>query len=142
MACKLNKEQVLDVYEILYGEIIDRINDSRLPSFNLDQTIRDIYNAVKEEDVEDAEVVDTETDPEVKALYYAQAIPDIFDLVKQDEEVNDYLVDNDFDFSGLAKMRKKFKDLTEVGKAIATKKKSKEEIDGEIKDANKTRKDA
>ena len=132
MACKLNEDQVLDVYEILYGEITDRINDSRLPNFNLDQVVKDIYNAVKEEDIEDGDV---------KALYYAQAVPDIFDLVKQDEEVNDYLVDNDFDFTGLAKMRKSFKDLTEVGKTIATKKKPKEEVDAEIKDANKTKKD-
>ncbi len=132
MACKLNKEQVLDVYEILYGEIIDRINDSRLPSFNLDQTIRDIYNAVNEEDVEDADV---------KALYYAQATPEIFNLVTLDEEVSNYLLDNDFDFTELKKQIRKFNDLTEVGKALATKKKSKDEIDAEIKDANKKRKD-
>ena len=130
MACSLNKEQVLDVYEILYGEIIDRINDSRLPKFDLDQTIKDIYNSVKEA-----------TQDEVKALYYAQAVPDIFNLVKMDEEVNDYLVDNKFDSTALDKLRKDFKDLTEVGKALATKKKSKDEIDGEIKDANKSKKD-
>ena len=29
-----------------------------------------------------------------------------------------YLVDNDFDFGGLMKLRKNFKDLTEVRKAI------------------------
>ena len=130
MACKLNKPQVLDVYEILYGEIIDRINDSRLPEFILEDTIKEVYNSV----LEGAE-------DEVKALYYAQAVPDIFDLVKQDEEINDYLVDNDFDFGGLAKMRKNFKNLTEVGKTLASKKKSKSEIDAEIKDASKTKKD-
>jgi hypothetical protein len=131
MACSLNKKQVGDVYKILYGEIIDRIKpNNKLPKFDLDQTIKDIYNAVKEA-----------TEDEVKALYYAQAVPDIFNLVNLDEEVNDYLVDNDFDFTALNKQRKKFKDLTEVGKVLATKKKSKEDIDAEIKDANKTRKD-
>jgi hypothetical protein len=74
-------------------------------------------------------------------MLYAQAIPDVFHLVTQDNEANDYLVDNDFDFTALAKMRKRYADLTEVGKAIATKKKSKQEIDSEIKNTNKSKKD-
>ena len=55
MACSLNKKQALDVYEILYGEIIDRIKDARLSRFDLDQTIKDIYNSVKEVNPEDKE---------------------------------------------------------------------------------------
>jgi hypothetical protein len=130
MACSLNKKQVGDVYKILYGEIIDRINDNRLPKFDLDQTIKEIYNAVKEA-----------SEDEVKALYYAQASPEIFNLVTLDKEVSDYLLDNDFDFTELKKQIRKFEDLIEVGKALATKKKSKEEIEAEIKNANKTGKD-
>jgi hypothetical protein len=117
MACSLNKEQVLDLYEVLYGEIIDRINNSDIPPIDLNKIIQETYAVIK----------DATGDP-VKASFYAQAIPDIFDLVKQDEEVNDYLVDNDFDFNGLAKMRKAFADLIEVGKAVETPKKSKQEI--------------
>ena len=111
MACSLNKEQVLDVYEILYGEIIDRINDTRIPKFDLDQTIKDIYNSVKEA-----------TQDEVKALYYAQAVPDIFNLVNLDSQINKYLYDNGFDFNNLNKLRNDFEDLTQVGKVLATKK--------------------
>ena len=130
MACSLNKEQVLDLYEVLYGEVTDRLGDSELPAIDLNKIVQDTYN-----------VVNNATGDQVKAMLYAQAIPDVFHLVTQDNEANDYLVDNDFDFTGLAKMRKTFADLTEVGKAIATKKKSKQEIDSEIKNTNKSKKD-
>ena len=129
MACSLNKEQVLDLYEVLYGEVIDRLDDAELPAIDLNKIVQDTYNVIK-----------NATGDQVKAMLYAQAIPDIFDLVKQDEEVNDYLVDNNFDFTGLAKMRKRYADLTEVGKDIAIKKKSKQEIDSEIKNTNKSKK--
>ena len=130
MACSLNREQVLDLYEVLYGEITDRINNSELPSIDLNKIIQETYNVVKEA-----------TQDQVKAMLYAQAIPDVFHLVTQDDEANNYLVDNDFDFTGLAKMRKSFADLAEVGKTIATKKKSKQQIDSEIKNTNKGKKD-
>ena len=130
MACSLNREQVLDLYEVIYGEIIDRINDSKLPSIDISQLIKETYEVVKQG-----------YGDQVKAMFYAQAIPDVFHLVTQDDEVNGYLVDSNFDFTGLAKMRKRYADLAEVGKDIATKKKSKQEIDSEIKNTNKTKKD-
>ena len=130
MACSLNREQVLDLYEVLYGEVTDRLGDSELPAIDLNKIVQDTYNVVKEA-----------TGDQVKAMLYAQAIPDVFHLVTQDNEANDYLVDNGFDFTALAKMRKKYADLTEVGKDIATKKKSKQQIDSEIKNTNKTKKD-
>ena len=130
MACSLNRDQVLDLYEVLYGEVTDRLGDSELPAIDLNKIVQDTYNVVKEA-----------TGDQVKAMLYAQAIPDVFHLVTQDNEANDYLVDNNFDFTGLAKMRKRFADLTEVGKDIATKKKSKQEIDSEIKNTNKSKKD-
>jgi hypothetical protein len=130
MACSLNREQVLDLYEVLYGEVTDRLGDSELPAIDLNKIVQDTYN-----------VVNNATGDQVKAMLYAQAIPDVFHLVTQDNEANDYLVDNDFDFTALAKMRKRYADLTEVGKAIATKKKSKQEIDSEIKNTNKSKKD-
>ena len=122
MACKLNRDQVLDLYEVLYGEITDRIEDSSLPKIDINQLIKETYNVVKEK-----------SGDQVKALLYAQAIPYVFYLVTQDDEVNNYLVNNNFDFTSLAKMRQRYADLTEVGKDIATKKKSKQEIDSEIK---------
>ena len=130
MACSLNREQVLDLYEVLYGEVSDRLGDSELPAIDLNKIVQDTYNVVKEA-----------TGDQVKAMFYAQAIPDVFHLVTQDNEANDYLVDNGFDFTALAKMRKKYADLTEVGKDIATKKKSKQQIDSEIKNTNKSKKD-
>jgi hypothetical protein len=129
MACKLNRDQVLDLYEILYGEIADRLNDSSLPPIDLNKLVQEAYTVVK-----------TMSNDQVKAMLYAQAVPDVFYLVTQDTEVNDYLVDNNFDFTGLAKMRKRYADLVEVGKDLATKKKTKDEIDSEIKDVNKTKK--
>lgn len=130
MACSLNREQVLDLYELLYGEVIDRINDSNLPPIDLQQLAREAYTVVKDG-----------SGDQVKAMFYAQAIPDVFNMVIQDGEVNDYLVDNNFDFTGLAKMRKRYADLAEVGKDIATPKKTKQEIDSEIKNVNKSKKD-
>ena len=129
MACSLNKEQVLDLYEVIYGEILDRINDSSLPPMDVTQLIKETYNVIKEV-----------SGDQVKALLYAQAIPDVFHLVTQDDKVNDYLVDNNFDFTGLAKMRKKFADLAEVGKDVAQEKMSKGEIDSKIEEANKSKK--
>ena len=110
MACSLNKEQVSDLYEVLYGEIIDRINNSTLPDIDINQLISEVYTVVKEA-----------SQDQVKALLFAQAIPDVFQLVIQDTEINDYLVDNDFDFTSLAKMRKQFADLTQVVKAVVDK---------------------
>lgn len=130
MACSLNKEQVLDLYEVLYGEVIDRINNAELPPISLTTLVQETYAVVKDA-----------TEDQVKAMFYAQAIPDVFHLVTQDSEVNDYLVDNDFDFKELAKMRKSFADLAEVGKAIATPKKDADQIKSEIKNVNKGKKD-
>jgi hypothetical protein len=130
MACSLNRDQVLDLYELLYGEVIDRIKDSSLPPIDIKQLIKQAYDVVKDG-----------SGDEVKALLYAQAIPDVFQMVIQDEEANDYLVESNFDFIGLAKMRSLFKSLPEVGKEIATPKKTKQEIDSEIKNVNKSKKD-
>jgi hypothetical protein len=129
MACRLNREQVLDLYEVLYGEITDRIEDSTLPKIDINQLIKETYNVVKEK-----------SGDQVKALLYAQAIPYVFYLVTQDDEVNDYLVDNEFDTTGLSKMRKRFGNILEVGKDVAQKKTSKSEIDSKIKETNKGKK--
>ena len=132
MACNLNEDQVFDLYEVLYGEVIDRIKDKRLPKFDINETIKETYKVVKEANPDD----------QVKALYYAQAIPDVFQMVMQKQKINDYIVNNNIElFAEIGKLRTLFTDLAEVGKALATKKKSKEEIEAEIKDANKTGKD-
>jgi hypothetical protein len=57
MACKLNTEQALQVYSLLYKDIMDDT-----APFDLDKFVKEIYELVASED---------------KALFYAQAIPDI-----------------------------------------------------------------
>lgn len=111
MACSLNKEQVLDLYEYLHGEIYDRINNSKLPDFNITSLLQEVYTGVK-----------ASTEDPVKALLYAQAVPDVLQLViTRNSDINDYLIDKNFNFTDLAKMRKNFADLDYVSKAITPK---------------------
>ena len=39
MACNLNEDQVFDLYEVLYGEVLDRIKDKKLPKFDINETL-------------------------------------------------------------------------------------------------------
>lgn len=76
MACALTPEQIIDLYEVIYGEIVDRISDKKLPVFNIENLIKEVYEGVDES----------------KALIYAQAVPDILlKLVSKDEAVSQYL---------------------------------------------------
>ena len=75
MACALTPEQIVDLYEVIYGEIVDRISDKKLPTFNVETLIKEVYEGVDES----------------KALIYAQAVPDILKLVSNDEAVSKYL---------------------------------------------------
>lgn len=116
MACKLNTEQALQVYSLLYKDIMEGTEPININSF-----VRELYELVDDKD---------------KALLYAQAVPDILNLVSQDESVIEKLVENDFDFNGLAKMRVQFNDLNNVAKAVVEKKRTKPEIEAEIKEKN------
>ena len=120
MACKLNSEQALQVYSLLYKDIMEGTEPINVNSFT-----KELYDIVPDKD---------------KALLYAQAVPDILNLVSQDEAVIEKLVENDFDFNSLAKMRVQFNNLENVSKAVADVKPTKEEIEEEIKEANKERK--
>ena len=114
MACALNQEQVLDVYEILIGDILELGTDT---PFQLDTIIKDLYNAINDKE---------------KAVLYAQATPDILNLVLQDDEANEKLVMSNFDFTNLAKMRVEFNDLDNVSKFVAQKKRSKKDVKSDI----------
>jgi hypothetical protein len=120
MACKLNTEQALQVYSLLYKDIMDDTTP-----FDLDKFVKEIYELVPSKD---------------KALLYAQAIPDILNLVSQDDAAIEKLVELDFDFNKLAKMRVRYNNLDNVSKDLAEKKRSKSEVDAEIKEINKSRK--
>lgn len=120
MACKLNSEQALQVYSLLYKDIMEGAEPININSFT-----KELYNLVPDKD---------------KALLYAQAVPDILNLVSQDEAVIEKLVEQDFNFNDLAKMRVQFNNLENVSKAVADVKPTKEEVEEEIKQANKERK--
>ena len=46
MACALTPEQIVDLYEVIYGEIVDRISDKKLPTFNVETLIKEVYESV------------------------------------------------------------------------------------------------
>ena len=119
MACALNQEQVLDVYEILIGDILELGADT---PFQLDTIVKDLYNAINDKE---------------KAVLYAQATPDILNLVLQDDEANEKLVMSGFDFTNLAKMRVEFNDLDNVSKFVAQKKRSKKDVKSDIEGISK-----
>ena len=60
MACKLNSEQALQVYSLLYKDIMEGAEPININSFT-----KELYDIVPDKD---------------KALLYAQAVPDILNL--------------------------------------------------------------
>jgi len=129
MACALNVDQIKDLYGVLYGEIIDRINDKKLPKFDINQFAKELYDELMDP------AAPTE---EEKALLYIQAVPDIFLLVAGDAQVQDYIIDNDISLNDIIKLSRKFapSDLKAVKQAVTTKKKSNKEIKVSIQKIN------
>ena len=133
MACQLyTQDDLTALYSVVYGEILDRIKDPSLGKFDqkaYDSLIKKIYNELKD-------------NPD-NALIYAQAVPDIFNLVANDPEINRYLVyDVDFNFNYPKRQSLEFENLEEVKKFVTAKKtvrKTKTQIDKEIKEKNKQR---
>lgn len=129
MACALNVDQIKDLYGVLYGEIIDRIKDKKLPKFDINQFSKELYD----------ELMDPAAPAEEeKALLYIQAVPDIFLLVAGDAQVQDYIIDNDISLNDVIKLSRKYAptDLKAVKKDITTKKKSNKEIKLDIAKIN------
>jgi hypothetical protein len=125
MACALNKEQIIDLYEVIYGEIHDRIVDDKLPVFNIKTLIKEVYEGVDES----------------KALIYAQAVPDILTLVSMDDRVKKYLKElrdkKLFSLDDLADLGDEFsKSLDNVLKYVTPEEKSFEEVQEIIMDHN------
>jgi hypothetical protein len=132
MACRLNEKQIEGVYKYLYKDIVDRMGDSRMSKFDIDEAIKTIYNSVLEVDPNNKDQVE-------KARLFAQAIPDIFKLISIDEDVNEYLVDIEFDANKVNKLQKDFSDIDNVKNYFKTKKKSKAEIEAKIENTNEKR---
>jgi hypothetical protein len=130
MACALTKEQVVDLYKVIYRRLYDRVNDSNLPMFDLDKTIKDFYNQIAE----------ATNDPN-KALLYAQALPEIFEIASKDMEIRKYLRSINFDRNKLEDLIIDFDDINAVSKFVSVKKKTSSEVKEEIKEINKSSKD-
>jgi len=128
MACALNKDQVVDLYEVIYGEIYDRINDKKLPVFNIETLIKEVYDAIES--------------PENpgKGLLYAQAVPDILTLVSMDDDVKKYLKGlrdkKLFSLDDLADLADEFSDLDNVLKYVTPEQESFDDIQERIIDHN------
>ena len=128
MACALNKDQVVDLYEVIYGEIFDRISDKKLPAFDVKTLIKEVYEAVES--------------PENpgKGLLYAQAVPDILTLVSMDDDVKKYLKGlrdkKQFSLDELADLADEFSDLKNVLNYVTPEEDSFDDVQEKIIDHN------
>jgi hypothetical protein len=135
MACQLYTENDLSaLYSVVRGEIMDKINDPSTGKFNqtaFKKLIRDIYKEF--------------SDDPVNAELYAQAIPDILMIVANDVDIKRYLrsPEVNLDFNYVQDLSLEFEDLENVMKFVLPKavKKTKGQVDSEIKKKNKQSKD-
>lgn len=106
MACALNKEQISDVYKLIYFKL-QKSNDI----INVDDFIKFFYDLALKSSEDTA-----------KALLYAQAVPDIFTLVTNQKTVKSKLVKNNFDFNSIYNRSVEFEELKNVKSFFAPKK--------------------
>jgi len=133
MACQLYTENDLSaLYSLIYGEIMDRIQDPKLGKFDnkaLDKFINEVYEEFKDEP---------------NGLLYVQAIPDVLDLVKNDLEVKKYLVKESGPtfFNYIQELSLDFEDENNVLKFVTPKvtKPTKKQVTNTIKKSNKNSK--
>ena len=133
MACQLYTENDISaLYSLVYGEIMDRIQDPKLGKFDqkaLDNFIKEVHKEFKD-------------DP--NGILYAQAIPDMLNLVANDVQIKKYLRSKDvnLDFNYIQDLSLEFEDIEYVKKWVMPKRvtKTKKEVDSEIKKANKNSK--
>jgi len=128
MACRLNNDQVLDLYADLQIEIETGLNNPDLPAFDLKSYIKDLYN-----DLIDPEDVDSFD----KASIYAQAVPDLLlSLVKKERPILDYLRKTGLTTDDIFDLSDAFENINEVKKYVKSAKISNEYIEASIKAAN------
>ena len=130
MACQLyTQDDLTALYSVVYGEILDRINDPSLGKFDqtaFDNLIKNIYEELKD-------------NPD-NALIYAQAVPDIFNLVANDPEISKYLLrEVNFDFNYPKLKALDFEDLEEVKKHVLPKQETFDDVENRLKEINKTK---
>lgn len=131
MACQLYTENDLSaLYSVVRGEILDKMNEPSAGKFDqkaFDKLIRDIYKEL--------------ADDPINAELYAQAIPDILMIVANDVDIKRYLrsPEVNLDFNYVQDLSLEFEDLENVKKFVLPKavKKTKAQVDSEIKKKNK-----
>ena len=132
MACQLYTENDISaLYSLVYGEIMDRIQDPKLGKFDnkaLDKFIKEVYEEFKDEP---------------NGLLYVQAIPDMLDIVKNDLEIKKYLrQEAGLSFDYVQDLSLDFEELNNVIKFVTPKasKPDKKEVKKKITKSNKTSK--
>ena len=118
MACRLTKEQIIGVAELLGAELRDKYDNPEAPVFNIKDFILEIYNVIEDKE---------------KALVYAEAIPSIIEKAKGNVKVRKYFRDNDLN-AELEDLLIDFEDIDFVKKYLkkGKPKRSKESIQNEI----------
>ena len=106
MACALNKEQISDVFKLIYFKVKNDTN-----AVKVEDLIKFFYDTALKA-----------TEDTSKALLYAQAVPDIFTLVTNQKAIKSKLVKNNFDFNSIYKLSVDFEDLKNVKSFFAPKK--------------------
>ena len=126
MACLLDKVDILALYSDIYEDILGRINGEIKTKFNPEEYIKQLHNEI-------AEV----NDPKF-ALEVAQATPEIMlQVIATRKNVREYFVKNEISQDLISKRSIEFENIDEVIKFVAVPQKTREEIDEEIKQANK-----
>lgn len=132
MACQLyTQDDLTALYSVVYGEILDRINNPSLGKFDqsaFDNLIKTIYEELKD-------------NPD-NAIIYAQAVPDIFNLVANDPEIKRYLVKEvGFNFNYPNEKALDFEDLEVVKQFVSPKSETFDDVENRLKEINKTKND-
>jgi hypothetical protein len=132
MACQLyTQDDLTALYSVVYGEILDRINNPSLGQFDkgaFDNLIKTVYEELKD-------------NPD-NALLYAQAVPDIFNLVANEPEISKYLIrEVKFDFNYPKEKSLDFEDIEEVKKVVTPKQETFNDVENKLKEINKTKND-
>ena len=98
MACALNKEQISDVFKLIYFKVKNETD-----AVKVEDLIKFFYDTALKA-----------TEDTSKALLYAQAVPDIFTLVTNQKAIKSKLVKNNFDFNSIYKLSVDFEELKNV----------------------------
>jgi hypothetical protein len=109
MACALNNEQILDLYQDIYKDILDRIENPESTVFDIKSYINTLY----------ADILNPEDN--TKALQYIQAVPEILQTVANRKDVKTYFVQNKLSLDPIMAMALDFEDLNKVTSYLQTK---------------------